>query len=267
MPEKCHHAFEYTLSTPDEIRGTWTRELVNFCKNHLLWYKMKHELGENEKLHLHIACVLEIASVHKNGGAQTASNFKRFLLKRCPILSEYLANYGSIHSVVCAPMRSSVFIAEYLNKESLWYFEDAPADYQCLPGDLNELRPYFADMQREKQQNPEYDKWEKMYIHEDNIIPATPATVWDFMQYHFHDRNDIKIVADNKKLKERCVALSAHINKEIPDNPFHSAKKQKTYGSESSGFDRICPRCVAKDVDAPNFCGYRQQFCDGCKKY
>ena len=55
MPEAPHYAYKYTLSTQDDVRGTWTEELLSYVEKNTLWYALKHEVGENYKLHIHLA--------------------------------------------------------------------------------------------------------------------------------------------------------------------------------------------------------------------
>ena len=156
MPEVPHHALELHISLRCDVTGTITDEVLKYLNNYTLWYAMKHELGENGKVHLHCGIVKEVATnvVNPKAGAQTASNFKRALLRRCPMLQDAAndANYG----IVVAPMKSDVFIAEYMQKEGgLVYFK--------TPCDLAELTPYFADLQAKKPKNAEYTEWTKMY--------------------------------------------------------------------------------------------------------
>lgn len=258
MPEKPHHSFEFHLSTPDDIRATWTKELHTCCIKYSLWYAIKHEIGESGKLHLHMAFIREIGekTYAPNAGAMTASNFRRFVLHKCNTLKQYMLDNPSRHALVVTPMKSDFFIAEYLQKEGeLQYF--------YTPRDLLEIRPYFADLLKAKIQNPEYDRWELGYKTDNLQLPATNDSVFAYFHYHMFIANDIKIVSDPKKLKERCIALRHKINKEVPESPFATKPK-----NTSSDYEfRVCPRCEEKDVDAPNLLRPREQFCDGCKNY
>ena len=257
MPEAFHHAFEFHLSPAIDVLGTWTQELVNACDRYL-WYALKHETGESGKVHVHMAVVLEHATAKLNGGAQTASNFARSVRNRCPELKSWLCDHPSKKACVCAPLKSDEFIVEYMQKEG-------ELVYSRMPRDLNELRPYFADLQTKKIQNPDYDKWENMYVDEDRPLPATPASVWSFLKYHMHTANDMKIVADPKKIRERSICLAHHVNHLVDEeeNPF--VKKVKaTHDSRGMPYDayhRTCPRCLEQPLEP------RQQYCAACKKY
>ncbi len=264
MPETPHHSFEFHLSTTDDIRGSWTHEIHQFCDTHLLWFAFKHEKGENGKLHLHLAAVREICDSTTNGGAMTASNFKRFLISKCPTLKSYLAEKGSPHSIVCPPMKSDQFIAEYMQKEgSLKYFK--------IPRDLFELQPYFADMQAKKAVNPEYDHWEKSYLKEKRPMPVTYDSSFHFMYDHMYLERDMKIVLEPRKLKYRVQHFVQYVNRDAYVAPKLTAPSQgieldRTNPNSEYHF-RTCPRCIAKDVDAPNLLMPKEQFCSGCKKY
>lgn len=264
MPETPHHSFEFHLSTSDDIRGSWTQEIHQFCFTNLLWYAFKHEKGENGKLHLHLAAVREICDSKTNGGAMTASNFKRFLISKCKTLKDYLAEKGSPYSIVCPPMKSDVFIAEYMQKEgSLKYFK--------LPKDLFELQPYFADIQAKKIVNPEYDHWEKAYLKEKRPMPITYDSSFHFMYDHMYLVRDMKIVLEPRKLKYRVEHFVKWVNQDAYVAPNLTAPPQAQVidctDPKSEYHFRTCPRCEEKDVDAPNLLEHREQFCIACKKY
>ena len=260
MPEVPHHAHEMTINTPGEWTATFTREVVAFLETWCAFFALKHEIGENGKLHVHLGIILEMCTSRTNGGAKTASNLKTFMLKRCPTLSAHIVDKGTKYSFVTAPMKSDIWIAEYLQK-------DGELQYKLLPDDLNELRPYFADMLAKKLQNPDYDKWASMYIQEEYPLPASGEFVWKFFHAHMHLENDVKIVADKKKLRDRCDAVVAHINKDVTvnDNPYLSLKRGRT---EKYDEVRICPRCAENRPDKdPMILEFRAQYCELCRKY
>ncbi len=261
MPEVPHYAFKYTLSTPDDVRGSWTEEILSYLEANTIWFALKHELGENQKLHIHVAFVYEIQTSQSNGGAKTASNVKRTILNYCPKLKEYMLDNPSRYAVTCPPLRSDEWIASYLQKEDT-------LKYSKLPSDLVELKPYFADLQKEKPKNPEYDSWLKMYEDDHRPIPTTFEDMWKFFGEHMYmvqpQGKEIKIVADPKKLTERVKAMVCYANGEIPEMPKSILGKRD---ASSVGSARFCPRCIERDYDAPNILEYRQQFCDRCKNY
>ena len=243
MPEASHHAFEMTISTKDHTTGSMTKELTVYLENHTLWYALKHETGENGKVHIHIAIVYEIGDRSDNprAGARTASSAKRTIIRYCPALLAGVSASGG-HAVLVTPMRSDRFI-EYLQKEGDLVIFD-------LPVDLTEIRPYFADLLGKKQENADYTKWGSMYEQAKYPIPVTAKHAWDFFQDKFAS-NDIRIVADKKKLMDRCVAFTAHMNRERAPNPFEEKPQKRP-------LERICPQCKIEPLQ------YRKQLCGGC---
>jgi len=253
MGNPVYHAHHIDISTAQDTLATWTAEALSFLKTYpgIVWYGLKHETGETDShLHMHLAVVFELCSSSTTGGAKRCENLKTTFIHHCKSLASYLLANPSRRAIVVAPMRSDEFIAIYMQKKS-------SLKYSHLPADLAELRPYFPDLQAKKVMNPDFDKWTKMYLEDEMPMPATPAHVWHFMLAHMHQSNDIRIVADKKRLMERCTSLSRHINQDWDgeeDNPF--LKKQKT---ALPPLPRVCPRCDK------NYLDYRQQICFDCK--
>ena len=258
MPETPHYAYKYTLSLGDDIRGTWTDELLSYVKNNTLWYAMKHELGECHKLHIHLAFVYEIQDRTSSGGAKTKSNVMRTIRNHCPTLREYLEENPSRYAVTCPALTSDEWIASYQQKEG-------ELKYYKLPSDLSELKPYFSDLQAEKPKNPEFDQWLKLYTDEKRPEPTTFDDMWDFFGEHFHLKKDLKIVADPKKLTERVKAMVCYANGTVPEKPKSILGKRG--GSDYGDPIRYCPRCEIAGRDVPCVLEPRQQFCHLCKRY
>ena len=140
--------------------------------------------------------------------------------------------------------------------------------YSKLPSDLAELKPYFADLQKDKPKNPEYDTWKKMYEDDSRPYPTTFEDMWMFFGEHMYvpqpEGKEIKIVADPKKLTERVKAMVCYMNSEVPEMPKSiSGQKRSSCGDAV----RYCPRCEDSDTDVPNILEPRQQYCNQCKKY
>lgn len=273
MPSAPYHAWQLHLSFQHHITGTMTQELVKYQDSATLWYAHKPEEGpEGGKIHSHSIMIFEIQTSTNSGGAKTKYNLTETICHHCPSIKQYLLEFPSKYNMVLQPLKSDEMIAEYLQKESsLQYFR--------LPKDLCEIKPYFADMQSEKPKNPEYEQWEHLYLDENRDVPASNETVWNFFTDHMFVQNDMKILSDPKRFRERVFALVAFINKEIPQIPQYlltdpSPKRIRLIGGsapasacDSSDNPRICPRCVDKDRDVPNFLAYRQQYCSECKNY
>lgn len=256
MPETPHYAFKYTLSTKDDVRGSWTEELLSYVRRNTLWYSLKHEVGENYKLHIHLAFVYEKQDALSNGGAKVKSNVMRTIRNHCPTLSEYLADNPSQYAVSCPALTSDEWIASYSQKEGeLKYFK--------LPEDLAELKPYFADLQKDKPKNPEYEAYAKMYEEENREMPCTFQSAWQFFGEHMYHvqpaGKEMKIVSDKKKLSEKAESLKCYINCEVPDMPKSTLKRVADLEPH-----RFCPRCPE---DSACILEARQQFCPAHKKY
>ena len=261
MPEVPHYAYKYTLSTQDDVRGTWTEELLSYVKANTLWYALKHEVGDNYKLHIHLAFVYEIQDAQSNGGAKVKCNVLRTIRNHCPTLRDYLETNPSRYAVSCPVLTSDEWIASYLQKEGdLLYYR--------LPKDLNELKPYFAELQKAKPKNPEYEQWLKMYEDDRRPVPTTFEEMWKFFGEHMYvpqaQGKEIKIVADPKKLTERVKAMVCYTNGEVPSMPMSVLGKQTREHFVPS---RYCPRCEEAGCDPPNMLEPREQFCWNCKNY
>ena len=255
MPEVPHHAHEVTLSFRNDITATITEQLLRYCDNYKIWYAMKHEHREDGTVHMHIGCVNEIVT---NGneddpkaGAQTNSNMKRQILKRCPaVMAAFVNNH---HGIVVAAMKSSVWIAEYLQK-------DGDLVYKKLPRDLVELRPYFADLLSKKVANPEYEAWEKVYEDEKWAMPATSETALQFFGHHMYVARDMKIVSDKKRLTERCDAFVCFVNGVAPSHPSKSTSSRETSRACSHCPERIRIHGVGEQQILPK----HRKMCDHC---
>ena len=57
-------------------------EVLASLKTWCAFYALKHEIGADGKLHVHLGIMLEMCTSATNGGAKTASNLKTFMLKR-----------------------------------------------------------------------------------------------------------------------------------------------------------------------------------------
>lgn len=261
--DKYHYCFEYTVSLNTDMRGTWTRELLDYHKNETLWWALKpeHWSAEGDKLHVHGVLVYEIqdASDSKHSGARTGPAVKKTILRRCKELATYIASNGNKSSLEVSPCYSDQFISSYMQKEG-------QLKYLNLPMELSELRPYFSELQLAKPKNPGYEKWADMYKEEEWPLPCTPATAWDFFMHHFHIADDIKSVSQIE-LKNRCQQLPTRVNKELPPNPYVTGpKKSKLHHpgaiyTASEASDRQCNR---EDCSEPVL-SPRKQLCRGCR--
>lgn len=247
------HAHFYSLSPSVDIRAEWTQEILAHVKTpEYAWYALKHELGKNGKLHLHLIAIREICDSNKNGGAMRPDNYPGYLLRRCPKLNAWCQDNGSKFTHHCCKLTSTACL-EYMQKEG-------DLAYYNLPRDTVEMQPYFADLLANRAHNPDFDKWQGMYMDQHLPMPANPSLVWDFLMREMHLKSSMRIVSDTRKLKERSVALSHYINGQAGDdttlesNPFEKKRKLDTKPV------RVCPRCPFLTPLEP-----RKQMCDKCR--
>lgn len=258
MPETPHHAFELTISLKDHVTETIRQEVKDFMKNNCLWYALKAETGESGKCHLHGFLVFEIVNAVRGSGAKTISNLKRMMCNACRVLGASIVE-NSPYGLFIKTGTSSQFVAEYIQKE-------AELSWFLMPDDLQMLQPYFADLQAKKPKNPGYDSARKQYLAEDREFPATHESVWEFLNYHmFVDENAetaMTVIADLRKIREKCVLLLAYINGEALPMPNFTGCKRP-----AASDTRFCPRCEEEGRDVPGLLAPREQFCKLCKKY
>ena len=262
MGETKHYAYECHCSLDDHFLATFTNELLAYLRDYFIWYALKHEVGENGKLHVHFACVKEMAKADSEEercpGGITKWNLKQQMLTRCPQLAAYIAAMNTQKFwQVFAPLKSDVFIVSYMQKEG-------DLVYHRLPKDHLELVPYFSELQKKKKLNTDYETWVADYENDLRFPkPATFESVWNFFQQKFLD-NEYKILADKKRLEERCDEVLRQLTGTFVPVP---AKRRRTGASDkdSSIGDgcRFCPRCPEPGTPlAP-----REQFCQNCKRY
>ena len=212
MPEKRHHAHHLDFSFESPFLGTYTDEILAYCKHFPLWYAFKHELGENGKLHLHLVMVFEEIrrdNDPKKNGSMTASNCKAHVIRNCPTMQAYLAEHGSRHAICAHPCYSDRFI-EYMQKEG-------ELKYTKLPADICELQPYFADLLKNKPLSSDFEKWKAMYVKDLRLRPATFDSCWTFFGEHMYAAPyDIKVLSDKVKLDQRADAMVHYLNGTIP---------------------------------------------------
>lgn len=272
MPETPHHSFQLHISLAVDILGTWTNELHRWASRNCLWYAIKHELGENDKVHIHMVVIYEIQTSTNSGGAKVISRVKSQMFSNCPELRDWMTVNPSRFALVVQSLKSDELIAEYMQKETILKYHD-------LPQDLAQLKPYFADMQTNKPKNPEYEVWAAMYKSDNQIMPATLESVWNFFGHHMYAESTtpIKILSDPKRLKERVMSTMLFINKTAPDfaSIFGGTKRLKLTDPNQEGYVvsardelRFCPRCPVNRPDRdPQHLTHRQQFCENCVGY
>lgn len=248
MPENPHYAFQLTLAFRDDITGTITQQLLAYLRRESLWWAVKHEHDQNGKVHLHAPFIFEKGERRDNpkAGGRTASSAKDTVLNRCPAI-QLAYNDSVVQSIKVTPMRSDLWVASYMQKEGA-------LAYHYMPKDLNELTPYFSELQKEKVQNQDFTHWAEMYKAEKRPRPATFKDVWTFFHEKFNS-NEVRIVADPNKLRQRCDAFMHHFNGTVSPTPDEVRAIKRPLPIKAP---RYCPCGNGEELE------YRRQKCDGC---
>ncbi len=267
-----HHALQFNFSVDIDWLGTWTQELEAWCKKYTLWYAIKHEKGENGKVHLHAGIVFEKVTNENVAlpyvGPRRIDNLKRSLVgdrPQLPQLASYIIGMTTQkYAIVISAMMSSIWICEYLQKEG-------ELEYHRMPKDIIELGPYFSDLLgKKKDLSPELIKWCDLYAKYERPEPATLESCLSMQYEHmtmvpFCVNDPIKAVYDHNKILARAKLMVCSINQTI-DMDLFSGLKRKRNDHPSEQF-RVCPRCIEKDRDSPNLLEKREQYCSACKAY
>lgn len=199
MPEAYRYAFAITLSLDHSLTITEQVEFVKTIREQVKdgYYAVVFEEDDNGRLHGHAGQIFT--------WGRTCSNVKRGSWWKHsywgPILAEN--KYG----IKIKEMRSDQWICNYMQKD------DCLREHN-MPGDFEVLKQYFPDTNTAKKSvNPEFERWERMYIAEERLLPCTRQSVKEFFEHHFFVANDLRICTDPRKLAERCTALGSFINK------------------------------------------------------
>ena len=67
--------------------------------------------------------------------------------------------------------------------------------------------------ERKKEMNPEFARWRRMYVDQEWNLPATEETVYWFFHHNMYVADNLKIMTDQKRLRDRCMALVHYLNK------------------------------------------------------
>jgi len=149
--------------------------------------------------------------------------------------------------------------AVYFSKETL-------LKSSHLPDDLVVLRPYIS-LKTERRYNPEDDAHEEAYRKAGYPVPATFASVWEYLNLRWYKNNDCKRV----KMEAHRINLADNLVAAINEEGLPVPKCRRIEAQTSSAqptVSRICPRCP-KDhpfrPEGPNVLQPREQFCWQCK--
>lgn len=275
MPtNNSYQALFVTISAPDDVRASWTKEYLSHLKRNCIWYGIKHENdGVSKKLHIHAINVFEIqdSEYRIDAGGKTCDNWRTAIVTGCPTIKQYIKDKeiprNNIKYLVHVIRARSEVMITYMQKTGDLLYHD-------LPQDRMEIQPYFADLQGEKSKTPQYDTWETMYLEELRTMPATLESVKHFFTYHNHVTRDLCVQDNELKANGRNKQLMLHLNhKEMSIHEQPAILKYQKYTTAQIDIQkqfqedvdkyRMCRRCDDELVSdrAPN-CIY----CDKCRK-
>lgn len=256
-----HRSWFATLSVAIDCLATWTQELKRFCENHCIFWAIKHESGENGKLHIHFIMIFEIVSNGtKSGGAKTKARLTDSIKNASPNLREYLIEHPSNHSLVLLPLLADKVIMEYMQKEStLKYFE--------LPKDTIELQPYFAELQKAKVSNPEFDAYASDYKDRDLEMPCTIESSWDYFATRTTVENNLKAKLDPRQKIWRANHFVHHINGTKEPMPVSLKRKSDDHPGYAATCNGTHTKSSGEIIPCWNLKPYRKQYCDKCVGY
>lgn len=199
MPESYRYAFAVTLSLDHSLTPDEQKMFKSTIKDQVKdgWYAVVFEEDDNGRLHAHAGQIFQWARTC--GNVRRGSWWKHSYWG--PILAEN--KYG----IKVKEMQSDHWIANYMQK-------DGQLTCCNMPQNFEDVKQYFPDTNTAKKScNPEFERWERMYVEEKRLLPCTRESVEEFFTDHFYVMNDLRIVTDPKKMCERCYALASFINK------------------------------------------------------
>lgn len=205
MPEAHAYAFAVTVSGRQDLTELVQGELVRFCEK-APYFAIVFEKDENERLHAHFGVIY-------NHGKKSC-NVKACLLYPL-IMRDFLSQNNSAHCCQVKRMTNEHFMTTYMAKS-------APLHAALLPDDLEEIKWAFPELKAKepKDMNPEFTRWSRMYHDDDRPTPAGEEDCYEFFHHHMYILSDLRIMQDQKRLKDRCLSLVEFINKDYGYKPY-----------------------------------------------
>ena len=218
MPEARYKAFAITMSGRGDIPLQVHEAVIAwFRKSNAVHWAACVEYDDNQRLHHHSGAVFR--------DGKKASNVKTCL--RYPaVIREWETHNSKQYAIKVKPMYNTDWFHRYLTKAPTP--GSLKTDVDLLPDDLAELQMYFPTAPVAKVMNPEFVRWTKQYLECAESpwyeLPATEDSVTAFFHYMMYCANLLKIITDQKRLKDRALCLVAFINQVQPDadfTPYH----------------------------------------------
>ena len=215
MPEAYRYAFAITLSLSESMSDELCEVFVALCKK-AKYYAIVFEKDDNGRLHAHAGVIY--------GNARTAGNVKSgTFLKNKEIRDAIGEEKTMAYALKVTPMVSDGWIANYMQKDGLIYEHN-------LPDTFEDIRTYFPDTAVVRTANPEFERWERMYLEENRPMPCEKEDAEAFFLHHTNVARDLKVVKRRVDMAERVHAFRMFINKEIEPEAAVKTRKRKREG-------------------------------------
>lgn len=226
MPEAYRYAFAITLSLDHSLtqeEQKMFRQTIREQVKNDGFYAVVFEEDCNGRLHGHAGQIFT--------WGRTCSNVKRGSWWKHSYWGPILAQ--NKYGICIKEMRSDQWICNYMQK-------DGHLSERRLPQNFEDVKQYFPDTNTARRSvNPEFERWDRMYITEEWPLPATRESVKLFFEHHFYVANDLRIVTDPRKLAERCTALGSFINKAPLAQVLTEAQVRRQRAALPSTADRL----------------------------
>jgi hypothetical protein len=246
MPsENTFHAWQHTYSPGHHVSPTEYEEIIAFCKSEYYYYAVKAEDKDGEgKVHVHFIGFKEqakhapeTAKKDLRYGASRKSHILRpadgRFWKKCPQIAKCIEN-RNIGMIMC--QLTSDIVIEYYNKETHLVTSH-------LPNDMCVIRPLLAESHNEKVENNDIINHCAKYQLMKYPMPATPQTVWEYLNCRWFELNDLKLtkqeihqVALTRSILNMLNKTSLELPKVLERKPMDS-KKRKQIDSDYQKLD------------------------------
>jgi len=227
MPEAYRYAFAVTLSLSESLTDEVCESFVTMCQK-AKYYAIVFEKDENGRLHGHAGIIY--------GNARTAGNVKSGTFLKNKVIRDAIGEERTVaYALKVTPMVSDGWIANYMQKDGLIHEHN-------LPDSFEELRTFFPDTAIVRTANPEFERWERMYLEEERPMPCEKEDAESFFLHHTNVARDLKVVKRRVDMAERVHAFRMFINKEIEAVAAVAGRKRKREGRFASWLkERLSP--------------------------
>jgi len=211
MPEAYGYAYALTFSGRDDMPEDVIGAVTEWCMKSCQYYAVVTERDSNDRLHLHAGVIFK--------AAKKPSNVKTCLLYPA-VVRQWAAKNNVKHCLKIVRMASEYWLTVYMQK-------DGPMHVCNFPDDLADCAQAFAhEKEAKKAMNPEFARWARLYHEQERPMPAREEDCFQFFHYNMYVADLLKIMPDQKRLKDRCLCLREYLNKEhAPTDVYHGLQR------------------------------------------